>query len=64
MTIPYARTELVNLFHREGQVGEIDFGEEGTTISGQLPPRLLDRFRPYVTMAGPQPLGSRTAAAS
>jgi GTP-binding protein HflX len=52
VTIPYARAELVNLFHREGQVGETEFGEDGTTISGQLPPRLLDRFRPYVAAKG------------
>jgi GTP-binding protein HflX len=52
VTIPYARTELVSLFHREGQVGETEFGEEGTTISGQLPPRLLDRFRPFVAALG------------
>lgn len=64
VTIPYERADLVNIFHREGQVAEVDFGERGTAISGQLPPRLLERFRPFVTMTGPPPLGSRTAAAS
>lgn len=46
--IPYDRNELVELFRREGSVRAIDFGEEGTAITGQLPPRLLERFRPFV----------------
>ena len=46
--IPYTRNELVELFHREGQVAAVDFQEEGTAISGQLPPRLLERYRPFV----------------
>ncbi len=49
VTVPYAKNALVDLFHREGQVEGLDFGEHGTAISGQLPPRLLERFRPYVT---------------
>jgi len=64
VTIPYERADLVSIFQREGQVAQVDFDERGTAISGQLPPRLMERFRPYVTMAGPQLLGSRTAAAS
>lgn len=47
--IPYDRNELVELFRREGSVRAIDFDEAGTAIAGQLPPRLLERFRPFVT---------------
>ena len=74
VTIPYARAELVNLFHREGQVAATEFGEEGTTIAGQLPPRLLEHFRPFIAAKGQtRPLGepgpaprpvNRTAVAS
>jgi len=49
VTVPYAQNALVDLFRREGRVEGLDYGEDGTAISGQLPPRLLDRFRPYVT---------------
>jgi len=73
VTIPYARAELVNVFHSEGQVEATDFSEAGTTISGQLPPRLLERFRPFVAakepgtapeLAAAAELASRTAVAS
>ncbi len=52
VTVPYTRNELVDLFHREGRVEAVEFGESGTAISGQLPPRLLERFRPFVTAKG------------
>ena len=73
VTIPYARAELVNVFHSEGQVEETEFSEAGTTIRGQLPPRLLERFRPFVAakepgdapeLAAAAELASRTAVAS
>jgi GTP-binding protein HflX len=46
--IPYARSDLVEIFHREGQVTSADFTEDGTTICGQLPLRLVARFRPFL----------------
>jgi GTP-binding protein HflX len=73
VTIPYARAELVNVFHSEGQVEGTDFTEAGTTITGQLPPRLLERFRPFVAakepgdapeLAAAAEVASRTAVAS
>ena len=73
VTIPYARAELVNVFHSEGQVEATDFSEAGTIISGQLPPRLLERFRPFISakepgdapeLAAAAELASRTAVAS
>ncbi|HET8632385.1 MAG TPA: GTPase HflX [Thermomicrobiales bacterium] len=60
--IPYARSDLVEVFHREGQVASADFTEDGTTICGQLPPRLVARFRPF--LAGDQPRARRHAKRS
>ena len=54
-TIPYAKNVLVDLFRREGRVEGLAYNEHGTAISGQLPPRLLARFRPYITAKGVQP---------
>jgi GTPase len=51
--LPYARGELVEVFRREGTVGEIEYGDTGTTITGHLPPRLLERFRPFITEQRP-----------
>ena len=55
VTVPYAKNALVDLFRREGRVEEVDYNEYGTAISGQLPPRLLARFRPYITAKSQQP---------
>lgn len=49
VAVPYAKNALVDLFRREGRVEGLEYDEHGTAICGQLPPRLLDRFRPYVT---------------
>lgn len=49
--IPYDRSELVNLFHRAGQVEVEEFGEEGTRISGLIPSRISSRFEPFATQA-------------
>lgn len=48
VTVPYAQTALVDLFRREGRVDDLAYHEAGTTIRGQLPPRLLARFKPYL----------------
>lgn len=49
VAVPYAKSALVDLFRREGRVEDVAYDEHGTAICGQLPPRLLERFRPYVT---------------
>ncbi len=49
VAVPYAKNALVDLFRREGRVENVAYDEHGTAICGQLPPRLLERFRPYVT---------------
>jgi hypothetical protein len=45
--IPYDRTELVNLFHRAGQVEQETLEEDGTHIVGTIPGRLKARFAPF-----------------
>ncbi len=42
--IPFVNSELVDVFHRLGQVEEEAFSEEGTYIAGFVPTRYADRF--------------------
>jgi GTPase len=46
--IPYQRSELVNLFHRAGQVECEEFSEDGTHISGMVPARVSAQFEPFI----------------
>ena len=52
LSVPFARTDLVNRFHRLGRVEDTRFDETGTTILGRLPAALLGRFAPYVAVRG------------
>jgi GTP-binding protein HflX len=45
--IPYTNSDLVDVFHRLGQVEEEEFREEGTRICGFVPTRFADRFSEY-----------------
>jgi GTP-binding protein HflX len=45
--IPYERSELVNLFHRAGQVEHEAFEADGAHLSGLVPRRLRARFEPF-----------------
>lgn len=45
--IPYTNTELVDVFHRLGQVEEEEYREDGTLITGFVPTRFVERFREY-----------------
>jgi GTP-binding protein HflX len=45
--IPYARAELVNLFHRSGQVESEEHEEDGTHLTGTVPRRLEARFAAF-----------------
>ena len=47
--IPYSSSELVNVFHRLGQVESEEYDEEGTRLAGFLPTRFGARFAPYTT---------------
>ena len=46
--IPFANSELVDVFHRLGQVEEEGYSEAGTLIAGFVPSRYAERFEPYV----------------
>ena len=52
LRVPFARTDLVDRFHRTGRVEETRFDEGGTTILGHLPKGALGRFAPYVAVRG------------
>lgn len=47
VNLPYARSALVDLFHKHGQILEEDFNETGTEIHGRIPERFIPSFRPY-----------------
>lgn len=46
--IPYDRSELVNLFHRAGQVELEEHNEHGTRLTGMVPARVSARFEPFI----------------
>ena len=47
VSIPYTNSDLVDIFHRLGQVEEERFTEDGTAIAGFVPIRFADRFRQF-----------------
>lgn len=65
-TIPFDKTELVDLFHKLGRVEEHTYDEHGTTIHGELPERELGRFEPWLAIvdepAGDEATDSEKAA--
>jgi GTPase len=65
LSAPFARTDLVDRFHRLGRVAETRFDETGTTLEGYLPSRELGRFAPYLSRREsiPGPNGARAEAA-
>jgi len=46
--VPYARTDLVDHFHRAGRVEASSFDDDGATLVGWLPAAALGRFVPYI----------------
>jgi GTP-binding protein HflX len=48
LTLPFARTDLVDRFHQLGRVEQRSYDETGTTLQGVLPARELGRFTPYI----------------
>ncbi len=54
--LPYSVGELVSTFHEEGHVQEVEHLQEGVYITGRLPNRLLDAYRPYVMHPDERPL--------
>jgi hypothetical protein len=48
LSAPFARTDLVDRFHRLGRVEETTFSESGTTVQGYLPATEIGRFAPHI----------------
>jgi GTP-binding protein HflX len=48
LSAPFARTDLVDRFHRLGRVEETSFSEFGTTVQGYLPATEIGRFAPHI----------------
>jgi GTP-binding protein HflX len=48
VVIPFARSELVELFYRRGHVQQEKHEEEGTFISGRIPHALYGYYQPYL----------------
>jgi GTP-binding protein HflX len=46
--IPYAKGELVELFHRRGHVDQEEHRPEGTFVSGRIPRSLQGYYSPYL----------------
>ncbi len=46
--VPYARGDLVALFHEHGTVVEESHGARGTKLKGYLPRRWFEQFRPFI----------------
>jgi GTPase len=52
VTVPYARSEMVDRFHRLGRVDETQYDERGTTLIGTLPEAALSGFAPFLAIRG------------
>lgn len=48
--VPYANSELVDLFHRRGILTQEEPQEAGTLLVGRLPKSLQGYYRPYVSV--------------
>jgi GTP-binding protein HflX len=46
--IPYNLGGLISLFHKEGQVDQVENRYEGVLIQGRLPIRHLTKYKPYL----------------
>jgi GTP-binding protein HflX len=48
VTIPYAKSELVELFHRRGHVDQEEHRPDGTFIAGRIPRSLQGYYKAYL----------------
>ncbi len=46
--LPYSQGQLISLFHENGQVDSIKYGEKGVDLKGRLPIRLLARYQEFI----------------
>ena len=47
--LPYKEGALISLFHEQGHVDMVEYGDDGIKITGVIPNRLLARYSPYMT---------------
>lgn len=52
VTIPYAKSELVELFHRRGRVDKEEHRAEGTFLAGRIPRALRGYYAAYLQTGG------------
>jgi GTP-binding protein HflX len=50
--LPYARGDLLSLFHERGQVGHEDHLADGVVVDGRIPGRLIPYFDEYRVIQG------------
>lgn len=50
LSVPFARTDLVDRFHKLGRVEQTSFDENGAILLGYLPSRDLGRFAPHIAL--------------
>ncbi len=48
LKLPYSQGQLISLFHENGQVESIKYGEKGVDLKGRLPVRLLARYQEFI----------------
>jgi len=59
LNAPFSRSDLVDLFHRLGNVDDSEFTESGSLLRGRLPKAEVGRFAPYLqTEKSSAPLAS------
>jgi GTP-binding protein HflX len=59
--IPYRDGRLINLFHEQGVVEQMEHTRSHVSISGRLPVRLVRAFRRYATYPAPAPVEAEAA---
>jgi GTP-binding protein HflX len=63
VSVPYARSDMVDRFHRLGRVEQTEYDEQGTTLIGTLPESDLAGFSPYLSIRGTGGTGAGQARA-
>jgi GTP-binding protein HflX len=63
VSVPYARSDMVERFHRLGRVEQTEYDERGTTLIGTLPESVLAGFSPFLSIRGAGGAGAGQAEA-
>ncbi len=48
LRLPYQEGQLISLFHENGQVDSIRYGENGVDLKGKMPIRFMSRYQKYL----------------